>query len=60
MGGLFSYIMNWVTPGPIYDMTPDPVTGLTEKDCHMIMETWAMVTAERKAIKKHGTEFFIR
>ncbi|RUS71052.1 hypothetical protein EGW08_021186 [Elysia chlorotica] len=60
MGGVFSYVLSWVTPDPTFDLTPDPVTGLTEKDCHVIMETWRMVTAERKDIKKHGAELFIR
>ncbi|KAK3753445.1 hypothetical protein RRG08_056337 [Elysia crispata] len=58
MGGLLSYLLSWVSPGPTYDETPDPTTGLSEKDCHAILDTWALVS-DRKAIKQNGVEFFI-
>ncbi|GFR76933.1 globin [Elysia marginata] len=59
MGGVMSLVLSWVTPDPTFDLTPDPVTGLSERDCHAIMESWALLTAERKSMKLRGTEFFI-
>ncbi|GFO27696.1 globin [Plakobranchus ocellatus] len=58
MGSVYSYLMSWVYPGMTYDLTPDPVTGLSERDCHAIMDTWALV-ADRKSIKQNGVEFFL-
>ncbi|GFR76930.1 globin [Elysia marginata] len=58
MGSLMSYLLGWVKPQPTFDLTPDPVTGLSEKDCHSIMESWALV-ADRKIIKQTGVAFFI-
>ncbi|GFR76937.1 globin [Elysia marginata] len=58
MGGVFSYLLSWVAPGPVYDATPDPITGLSERDCHAILDTWALVS-DRKSIKQNGVEFFI-
>ncbi|RUS71051.1 hypothetical protein EGW08_021185 [Elysia chlorotica] len=58
MGGVFSYLLSWVTPGPTYDLTPDPTTGLSERDCHAILDTWALVS-DRKAIKQNGVNFFL-
>lgn len=58
MGGIISYLLSWVTPEPTHNETPDPVTGLSEKDCHAIMDSWALV-ADRTTIKQTGVEFFI-
>lgn len=59
MGGVLSYLWSFVAPAPQYDPTPDPTTGLTEKDRVLITETWALA-ADRKTIKKNAVEFFMQ
>uniref|UniRef100_A0A0B6ZNH9 Globin n=1 Tax=Arion vulgaris TaxID=1028688 RepID=A0A0B6ZNH9_9EUPU len=59
MGGIFSYLWSFFTPGPQYDPTPDPTTGLTEKEREIIIHTWSLV-ADRKSVKRNAVEFFIQ
>ncbi|XP_059165568.1 globin-like [Physella acuta] len=62
MGGLLSYLISWVAPSrPAikYDPTPDPTTGLTQREKQLIMETWALA-GDRKTVKENGLEFFIQ
>ncbi|CAG5117215.1 unnamed protein product [Candidula unifasciata] len=42
----------------VYDPTPDPITGLTEKDREMIVDSWKII-GSRSAIKQNALEFFL-
>lgn len=57
MGGLFSYLYSW--GAPTYDTTPDPATGLSERDRVLITESWKVLAA-KKNIKHNAVEFFIQ
>ncbi|CAG5117216.1 unnamed protein product [Candidula unifasciata] len=42
----------------VYDPTPDPITGLTQKDRDMIVDSWKII-GNRNAIKQNAVEFFM-
>ena len=59
MGATISYMYSLLGWGPQYDVTPDPQTGLSEKDLVLIRGSWGML-GDLKTRKAHGVELFIQ
>ncbi|BFZ08546.1 hypothetical protein BsWGS_11585 [Bradybaena similaris] len=59
MGGVISYLLSLFSPASHTDTSPDPTTGLTQKDRLLITQTWS-VLGDKNALKENAVEFFIQ
>ncbi|CAG5134023.1 unnamed protein product [Candidula unifasciata] len=59
MGGVISYLLSFFAPASQNDTSPDPTTGLTQKDRTLIIQTWSII-GNKDSVKENAVEFFIQ